>query len=164
CQRLLRRRTSLLRGAVDAQDFDLGGDDLGRPGGHRKAARDRDLLPAAGGVGDHPAGDRAAEPQSLSPGGIERHSTIATAPSCGADHPSPRPFITRGRQKNRRQGRQAGARRPALEFRAQCIPAPVSCIILKASSIVKVLGFWMGGKSLKVAAHCPITYCAPYRM
>jgi hypothetical protein len=63
-----------------------------------------------------------------------------------------------------RGGRQAEACRRAAGPSAQCIPAPVSCIILKASSIVKLLGFWMGGKSLKVAAHCPIAYCAPYKM
>src|SRR5262249_53709692 len=30
----------------------------------------------------------------------------------------------------------------------QCAPATVSCIIVSASSMVKVLGFWTGGKSL----------------
>jgi hypothetical protein len=35
----------------------------------------------------------------------------------------------------------------------QFMPAAVWCIAFSASSSVKVLGFWMGGKSLKVAAH-----------
>jgi len=45
----------------------------------------------------------------------------------------------------------------------QCAPAAVSCIIFSASSRVKVLGFWTGGKSLNVAAHCAASSCAPYR-
>ena len=44
---------------------------------------------------------------------------------------------------------------------AQCMPAAVSCIAFNASSSVKVLGFWIGGKSLKVAAHCDAAACAP---
>src|ERR1700722_1619005 len=43
----------------------------------------------------------------------------------------------------------------------QCMPLAVSCIAFKASSSVKVLGFWMGGKSLKVDAHCDAAACAP---
>ncbi len=46
-------------------------------------------------------------------------------------------------------------------FRPQCAPAAVSCIIANAWSRVKVFGFWMGGNSLKVAAHCAASACAP---
>ena len=60
-----------------------------------------------------------------------------------------------------RQRRQAIGLPPEAERGAQCIPEAVSCIILNASSRVKVLGFWMGGKSLNVAAHCAASACAP---
>jgi hypothetical protein len=43
----------------------------------------------------------------------------------------------------------------------QCAPAAVSCITASAWSSVNVFGFWMGGKSLKVAAHCDAAHCAP---
>lgn len=64
---------SLARGgAVEAQNFDLGCHDLRWPGEHRKAARHGNLLRAVRDIGDHPAGDRAAElltPKFLAVGG-----------------------------------------------------------------------------------------------
>jgi hypothetical protein len=41
----------------------------------------------------------------------------------------------------------------ASESPLQFMPAAALCIDFNASSSVKVLGFWIGGKSLKVAAH-----------
>ena len=43
-------------------------------------------------------------------------------------------------------------------------PAAALCIALIASSIVKVFGFWIGGKSLNVAANWPAMNCAAYMM
>ena len=59
---------------------------------------------------------------------------------------------------------RVGAERAAptvSERPRQCMPAAVSCIAFNASSSVKVLGFWIGGKSLKVAAHWDAAACAP---
>ena len=47
--------------------------------------------------------------------------------------------------------------------RDQPAPEAASRIFAIASSMVKVFGFWIGGKSLKVAAHWPITNCALIR-
>src|ERR1700730_8142723 len=67
-------------GAVEAQHFDLGGHDLRWPGEHRKAARHGNFLRTVRGIGNHTAGDRAAEllaPKFLAVGGIERIEVAA---------------------------------------------------------------------------------------
>jgi hypothetical protein len=80
-----RSHLSLVRGgAVAAQYFDLGGHDLRWPGEHRKAARHDNFLRSVCAVGDHAAGDRAAEllaPKPLAVGGIERNRIIEVGQS-----------------------------------------------------------------------------------
>jgi hypothetical protein len=73
------QKSPVWRGAVEAQYFDLGGHDLRWPGQHRKA-RHRNFLRTVDGIGDHTAGDRAAEllaPKFLAVGGIERIEVAA---------------------------------------------------------------------------------------
>src|SRR5271157_3994095 len=74
-------RDSLARGgAVEPEDYDLGFHDLGRPGEHGEAGRHSDLLRALRSIGDHAAGDRAAEvlaPELLACGRIERIEVAA---------------------------------------------------------------------------------------
>src|SRR4029077_17139283 len=63
-----------------AQYHDLGGHDFRWPGEHREPTRHGDFLRTVRGVGDHAAGDRAAEvlaPELLAIGGIERVEVAA---------------------------------------------------------------------------------------